>query len=477
MIVDLMRRIVALASLIAALAAPRAARAWAIGTVDPTQNSGWYVSLRLDSYGAPHVAYWTPGVGVRIATFDGVNWSYELFPGPDAPATGPERIRVPGSGTFAIDRAELLVTEGVSFALGPDDQPWLAHVKFNCFGDCSGTLRVSHRNGTSWTTDDFPSTRERPDIEVGPDTVVHVRCASTTMGLLYAMRSTSGTWTTEPVYFTANSSRMRLDPLGRPHMVWSHGDSLWHAVRANGAWQIVSATVVPSPGLGSGILAMALTKGGDARIVYDIGSGSPSTGMWYAEENAAGWTETMVAPGTNAGVTPDLAVDPVGDPFVAYEDQAGLDLRSASRKGGDWTLDTIDFDGNTGYWPSIAFDPSGAIVAYQADYGYGTRIATGGAIAGVSDPRRPARVLCVRGENPIVAGGSLRLTIEAPSATRVALQLFDVTGRRIAARGPEAMSAGVTRIEWAAGAWRPGVYLVRATSGIGTAAARIVALR
>src|SRR5437764_15466496 len=78
-----------------AVAGSASAVTWTLSSVDGTTNSGNMAAMRLDTAGLPHVAYWTAGTGIRLATFDGATWTYATFPGPYEPVAAPAHM-VPG---------------------------------------------------------------------------------------------------------------------------------------------------------------------------------------------------------------------------------------------------------------------------------------------------------------------------------------------------------------------------------------------
>ena len=176
----------------------------------------------LDSAGVPHVAYWTPGTGIVIASRTGSDWTYETYPGPAAPASLPSDLRGPGSPAPA--RADLLITQTLDMALDPGDEPWIAHARLDCFGDCTGTLRVSHKVGASWTTEDIATVIARPSIEVEQD-------GATWNKLQVAGGSRSG-----------NMPSIAIDPAGDPIIPFNDqtGLDLRRASRTNGSWTVAT---------------------------------------------------------------------------------------------------------------------------------------------------------------------------------------------------------------------------------------------
>lgn len=469
------RLLVVLAGLVALGATGADARAgsWTYATLDANHYAGNSLSMRLDPQGLRRYAWWT--------ILDGIVYSGDGLASETLPAMEPLEANAPepaAAGPASPNATELLITYSVNLALGPDGSPWIARVRHDCFGNCTGIVQVNHRTPSGWTTELLGSSYTRPEIEVGADGRVHVAYSRPPGELRYWVRATDGIWTEEPVASSSYSgASMRLDATGTPYLAWVDGGRIVYAVRDAGGWQPV---VVDSGGLAGP--SLALSPAGEARVSYTAGPNSELPGLWYAEEGAGGWTRTRVR-SADGGDSPwqyggTLALDPAGDPFIAFNDQNGLDLRGASRKQGAWTVQDIDTYGNTGYCANVAFDASGhPLVAYQADATIGVRLATGEVIVGVEGARPPA-ALAIRALGPARTAGPLALEIASPVATRVSLRLLDVAGRALAKGIERDVPAGVSRIAWDAGPLAPGVCFVRARAARGAAAAsRLIVVR
>ncbi len=106
-----------------------------------------------------------------------------------------------------------------------------------------------------------------------------------------------------------------------------------------------------------------------------------------------------------------------------------------------------------------------------------SRSATSAVDAGARRPP-PAPPAPVLAPNPARPGVPIVLTLTLPESDWVAFEVFDVNGRRIAARPLERMEAGRITRRWEPGLQRPGLYLVRCWIGSGaTAAARLVIVK
>lgn len=80
----------------------------------------------------------------------------------------------------------------------------------------------------------------------------------------------------------------------------------------------------------------------------------------YATRNAAGdgWSVTSVIDDSDRflGQYVAMAHDRFGRPAVAYFDGTAGDLKFAEFNGSGWSIETLDFKGSTGLYPSIVFD-------------------------------------------------------------------------------------------------------------------------
>jgi hypothetical protein len=89
------------------------------------------------------------------------------------------------------------------------------------------------------------------------------------------------------------------------------------------------------------------------------------------------------------------------------------------------------------------------------------------------DPGRPRPVPALALDPPLpgsAASPVLRLGLSLPAADNARLELYDIQGRRLAARGPEALAAGRNTIHWPLEALPSGLYLVRVTTDGGLSA-------
>jgi hypothetical protein len=98
----------------------------------------------------------------------------------------------------------------------------------------------------------------------------------------------------------------------------------------------------------------------------------------------------------------------------------------------------------------------------------------------VAPTRAPATLAFAAAPNPARGACCFRLTLEAPG--EVAIDVFDVTGRRVRSLRPGWRDAGVSEVRWngrddAGAPVAAGVYLARVGRGARRAEARVALVR
>jgi hypothetical protein len=108
----------------------------------------------------------------------------------------------------------------------------------------------------------------------------------------------------------------------------------------------------------SGNLALVWYSGTAKMLFYS--NRSASTGVWSTPEVVdAGQAAGSGGVSRNLGVYLSMALNSSGNPRVAYYDSYNADLRYAERGGsGGWTIQTLDSNNITGYYPSLKVAPS-----------------------------------------------------------------------------------------------------------------------
>jgi hypothetical protein len=457
--------------------------AWTSTPADPAYGSGFCSSIAIDGLGHPRIAEWATSTGVRLATFDGAQWTAETVPAPpSAPAFAamPSGSAEPAHGLGALS-TQLLITTATSLALGPADEPWIAWLTTDQHNSVAPVypVQVSHRAAGAWSTESLEPGVWRPAIAVDAAGSVHVCYAHGTTSshdLRYALRQ-GGAWTYETIASGANEPALVLDAQGVPHVAYRDEarNAIVLAVRNGAAWD---TTTVPTPNHPAGF-ALALDANGQARIAEADYTIAYQTTIQFLEQQGSSWQVSAADPSLGNKSYLSVAIDAGGNPVIAYGDGNGYDLVVSSRLAGTWSRTVVDANNDTGSFTSVAID--GALrpwVSYQTSYGYGSLlVASGSPTWTTSVPGgAPALRLAGPGPNPAHCGAPLTLSLELPAPDRVGLELFDLAGRLVAERAPRELAAGRTSFAWNPALVHPGLYLLRVTSKRGGPISRRLAV-
>jgi hypothetical protein len=176
-----------------------------------------------------------------------------------------------------------------------------------------------------------------------------------------------------------------LDPTGRPHLSFSHGEicvgsycgggktyMAW-AEPSGAGWTIHDVEEAPQSSMGPDEkwTAIAIDSAGHPHLFYDripMGAGIP-TGYRYATWNGSAWTiETVATPPSSGLAALALALDSAGVPHVAF--YKADHVYYAKRTGpGTWASEAVDTStDDTGHGVAIAVDGAGHVhIAYRND--------------------------------------------------------------------------------------------------------------
>ena len=75
--------------------------------------------------------------------------------------------------------------------------------------------------------------------------------------------------------------------------------------------------------------------------------------------HAINWTLHTVDSDGDVGASTSLALNATGKPRISYSDQTNGDLKYAAWNGSTWDIQTVDSDGNVGGYTSLALDSDG----------------------------------------------------------------------------------------------------------------------
>ena len=300
--------------------------------VDASGNVAYYTSLAIDTQGRPHISAHDLGGGdLRYSTRsrDG-RWTSEVV--------DPGGI-VGGYSSIALDAA------GVP------------HIAYR---DVGGTnLKYARRSGSAWVLESVHASANDvgpyASLALDPSGNPHIAYKDETADDVLYARKSGGVWTLETVSSTnavGSYISLEIDERGHAHIAYldaTTADVVYATRLAPGqAWAF--ETIDASTG---SYVSLALDPQGRPRVAYR----NSLLGLSYATRNDGAWTIEEVSALSTTQVA--LAIDASGNPKISYRDVGESDLRFASKSGGTWTIETVDFVGDVGEFTSIALDPQG----------------------------------------------------------------------------------------------------------------------
>lgn len=198
--------------------------------------------------------------------------------------------------------------------------------------------------GGAWVREEVHARGARPDLDLDDQAKPHMVFQDIdNPRTIYATKTPSG-WVSETIDAVNGGGRckIRVDNLGRVHVVYAGGNGFRYAVRENGSWTIeqVDSGYVQYMGLD-------IDANGNAHVVYTNGA------LRYATNAGGGWQTSNLPDG--GGIEPDIAVDSTGTPHVAWF-RSGFILGYAKLVGGTWIAEVADPTSRHGAWPSIDTD-------------------------------------------------------------------------------------------------------------------------
>jgi hypothetical protein len=292
---------------------------WTVETVDgsvyeTSSDIGRFTSIRADSLGGLHVAYWDVGnKDLKYATLppgQGQSWQIEIVVDAD---------EVCGASDLKLDSLDK-----VSIGYCKGGKAWLAS-----------------KVGGEWMVEEIADvgddSRARVAIQVGSDDSIHaVVFTAVEEKIKYTVKTVMGWQPTEEV-----SSALLGDHEVRLAFVLDGGDipnvvfydianqELVHAVRSNGDWQEqVIATIGNVNYEESDYVDVSalVDQIGRVRVSYFDGTNQD---LKHALLEDAGWTYETIDDAGDVGRTSAMAVDSNGWIHIIYRDSSNNDLRYA----------------------------------------------------------------------------------------------------------------------------------------------------
>lgn len=453
---------------------------WKVETADP--SGCCYSNLKLDSEGAPHIAY-TRGGGVGNSLWHvfkhGDGWTHELI------AQSPYNWYI-DDVDLTSDMAGFL---HASFVLSEDDGDQDGYY-FSCVkyaNNTSGAWQVVWCECGSYSDGDYYGSSIAVDHEGHPGICFVFYGYTHPPGLILVRQSTSEprlTWTREVVdgsFQSRAAPSLAFDGVGAPKISYFYPASsdLRFASRSDGAWAIET---VDAPGAVGGHNSLALDAIGAPHIAYRY---STARDLKYAVRLSGGWSREVVDSTGDVGLYPSIQLGADGAPAIAYSTaNSGTGTpRFASRVGGAWRIETIDPSGNLGWYTSLALDRAGIPHVSYNDAGL-KHAALARWIAREKD--ESPEVAVTRGPffevspNPFVH--ALTIRHGASEKETIRLSVLDASGRLVADLRSGAASGGTGSASWDGRGSdgrraASGTYFVRLMTATRVETRRVVLLR
>ena len=411
-------------------------------------------SIALDSNGVPWVVY-VRDPYVRYGTIEGHYWSEEII------------YQSPHGGCGYT---------GLVY-----DEQGVPHVSF--MGG-SGRIRYAFRNPTarSWTVEDFSNSLwgTWTSIALTPEGYPCIAWDHYNVHLRFIAWNGGG-WTQEMVDQSGDvgaCNSMAIDQSGVVHIAYC-GLEPYKAVRYarrvdTGIWEIcVVDSSMSSEPMGT---SLALDGNGYSRMSY-----SADGEVRYAEYDGTAWTiQTVYA--TDTGVHTygtSLALDQYGYPHIAHCGAGGDSLMYSVNQGGGWLTESVYPLQETAGDPDLALDElvRPHIAFESGEYGLSLYYAHNDQPSGVgtcSFPTGPAAFMVA----PTPFSESLAITFSLPGNSDVGLKVFDMSGRVVSVIQQGNLPAGDHSLAWWPESSMPsGQYIVVLSAGEVRASERVVFLR
>jgi hypothetical protein len=431
--------------------------------------------------GQPHLAYLS-GTSVWHTWYDGSSWGHE----PVAAA------------------AQML-----DWAVGPSGRGAAAYTR------TGGVLVCARRGVGGWSEDTVmvvPTGTIAASLAVDPESdepvLAILLSRPSGLGTLYLARHAAGGWSTvelDTAAVLASGVSLALDPDGLPHLAYMRmlsatDDAVLHleptAPMGPFATQALDTLSNEHP---TGVSIALDPVSGDPRVAYCAWEGH----LYYAYRMPGGsWQAMLARPSASWPAGPvSLAVDGSGNPSIAWTCfvNIGPQLAPGDRAEADcgivgsYVVDLLERVGGTGSTPFSLHDYStgtsftspravgfagprqtracwlSGMVLCPPPWAVKSGVYT--ALADVEASEPGGEVVSLPAPNPLRSGQTLRFRLALPHPARVACELIDLAGRRVARRPEVPLPQGAHDLEWTPEGLGPGCYWLRArtpTAVLGT---------
>jgi hypothetical protein len=421
----------------------------------PFEHDGWYPSLAINGNGYPCIAYThyntAGGYELCYSEFDGAQWMTSVV---DAEGATYPSLALSADGSPVIS-AWASLGRGVNL--------------YSLFGGAWGVQ-------SAYVHDDGDGT----SLGLDGDGMAHIAALVSTWSyqtwFIYAEYD-GASWQVDTL--SGNIPDLCLDSSGAPYI--SHRGTagisyLYCTFEYAGEWW--TTTIGEVEYHNSTSICMAAD---DVPHVATCGVGSSITHVWDA---GPAWLAETV-PGTDQAAYPDVACGPDGEICIAFQEESNRDLRASFLVSGEWTTTVVDWEGLTGFMPSVAIDGLGRTwIAYMSsgtitpdpDRETSLELIWFGSETGIAQPGANPRA-----GNPEIAGiapnpscGSMTVALSMPGPGFVTITVHDLSGRIVHQFPGEYIDQGEHQVQLGDPELEPGVYFLRMSSGGSSEAQRFV---
>jgi hypothetical protein len=511
---------------------------WMIEMADSGNDVGKYSSLALDTLGYPHISYYYTTLSadaLKYARWDGATWHIEFVDGGTTEYVGQytslalDSSGYPNISYFDMARRDLKYARWdggswqieivdsagdvgfyTSLALDSSDYP---HISY--WQDYQRVLKYARWDGSSWqieTVDSEGNVGKYDSLALDSSDYPHISYYDVTNTDLKYARWDGSSWQIETVDSAGDVglyTSLALDSSDYPHISYYGSGKLKYTRWDGSSWQIET---VNSEGWAGEHTSLALDDSDYPHIsFYDMGGKDLKYACW----DGSSWHIVTVDTEGDEGKYTSLKLDDSGNPYISYYNREPMwCLKYAYWEGGpgvedaELSANTCD-EGVLVGWRIEGEEPAGVRVLRGdvepvvisgnlpggasryldrdvepgESYVYWLEATTAD---GVVSRFGPTEAVTVSGETPELvlyaaypnpSREVINFVFSLPADGRVALSVYDLSGRRIASLVNAELTAGRHEATWNCAEIPSGVYLYRLETGAGALTQRLVVSR
>ncbi len=432
------------------LSAVVSADEWHIEVVDESCDNISVTSLALDALDQAHISYGEYSTGsysaLKYAWLNGSSWNISTI---ESSSSGNE------------------LAGYTSIALDSGDNPRISYEDGN-----NEELNYASWNGSSWDIavvdagDSYVAVSSSLCLDsANSPTIAYSYGWLTWANLMYA-RYVSG-WLISTVDATDGMGwwvSMALNSDDKPNISYhdSNNRDLMYAILGPEFWTITTVDVSGEVGSNNSI---AVDSNDRPHISYSGVIGSEPA-LKYAFYNGSSWVTLVVDNNGICGMAlTSIALDSNDNPHISYYNATTESLRYAHYNGSAWEISTVDTGDGAGRCSSIALDSNdqphisykkGDLNSVDLMYAYYGPV-------GIEEGEGGSVEYTLGNVIPNPSAGSANISFTLPVSCDVDLDIFDITGRKVAVLAEGVFSSGIHETE--VSGLTSGIYFCTLRSG------------